>query len=82
VLEVDLVLRVHELVVAGERLEAELVAQSSVFRLICAGRRRADGVHARELVDVAAEAVRRVGVALHEEPLELRPDDRDEPRLA
>ena len=73
VLDVDLVLRVHELVVGGERLQAELVApeQHPEDDLARVGD-GTDGVDARELVDVAAQPVRRVGVALGQEELELR----------
>ena len=73
VLDVDLVLRVHELVVRGERLQAELVApeQHLEHDLARVGD-GADRVDARELVDVAAQAVRRRRVALGEEELELR----------
>ena len=61
-LDVDLVLRVHELVVRGERLEAELVApeQHPEDDLAWVGD-GADRVDARELVDVAAQAVLGVG---------------------
>ena len=57
VLHVDLVLRVHELVVGGERLQAELVApeQHPQHDLARVGD-GADGVDARELVDVAPQA--------------------------
>ena len=76
VLDVDLVLRVHELVVRGERLEAELVApeehlQHDVARI----RDRADGVDPRELVHVPADAARCLLVSLDEEELELGRDD-------
>ncbi len=59
VLDVDLVLRVHELVVRGERLQAEVVAPEQHLEhdpaRIGDG---ADRVDAGELVDVAAQAVR------------------------
>ena len=77
VLDVDLVLRVHELVVRGKRLQAELVTPEQHLEddLARVGD-GADGVDARELVDVAAQAVRRRRVALGKEELELRRDDR------
>ena len=82
VLHVDLVLRVHELVVRGERVEPELVApeQHPQHDLPRVGH-RADRVDARQLVDVAAQAAVGIRVALDEEELELRPDDR-RPALA
>ena len=76
-LDVDLVLRVHELVVRRERLQSEVIApeqhpQDDLARIGDS----ADGVHPRELVDVPAEAVRGFRVALGEEELELGSDDR------
>ena len=77
VLDVDLVLGVHELVVRGERLQAEVVAPEQHLEhdpaRIGDG---ADRVDAGELVDVAAEAVLRGRIALGEEELELGRDDR------
>ena len=83
VLHVDLVLRVHELVVGGEGVEPELVApeQHPQHDLPRVGD-RADRVDARELVDVAAQAAVRLRVTLDEEELELGPDDRVSPRSA
>ena len=82
VLDVDLVLRVHELVVGGERLEAELVAgvqhlEHDPARI----RDEPDRVDARELVDVAAQAAGRRGVALEQEELELGADHRHQVAL-
>ena len=79
VLEVDLVLRVHELVVPRERLEAELVRpqERPQIDLQRVGD-RTHGVDAGELVDVAAEPVRRGGIALAQEPFELRSGDGNE----
>ncbi len=76
-LDVDLVLRVHELVVRGERLQAEVVApeQHPQHDLARVGD-GPDGVDAGELVDVAPKPVRGLGVALGEEELELGRDDR------
>ncbi len=79
VLHVDLVLRVHELVVRRERLEPELVApeEHAEDDLAWIGD-GADGVDPRELVDVTAEAALVVPVALRQEELELGGDDRHE----
>ena len=77
VLEVDLVLRVHELVVGGERLQPELVApEEHPCRELARIGDGPDGVDARELVDVAAQAAVGRRVALADEVLELGRDDR------
>ena len=77
VLDVDLVLGVHELVVRGERLQPEVVApEQHLEHDLARIRDGPDRVDAGELVDVAAKAVLRRGVALGEEELELRGDDR------
>ena len=65
-----------------ERLQAELVApeehlQDDLARIGDGP----DGVHARELVDVASQPVRGLGIALGEEELELGGDDGNEPAL-
>ena len=82
VLDVDLVLRVHELVVRGERLQPELVAPEQHPQHDLA--RIGDGpdrVDAGELVDVTAQAALCRRVALEEEELELRGNDRRQPAL-
>ena len=68
--------------VGGERLQAEVVApeQHPEHDLAWIGD-RADRVDAGELVDVAAQPVRGLRVALGEEELELGRDDRHEPAL-
>ena len=79
VLHVDLVLRVHELVVPGVRLQPELVRPEQHLQVDLARvGDRAHGVDARELVDVAPDPAGRGRIALAQEPLELRPDDREE----
>ena len=65
--------------VSGVRLEAELVGPEEHLQVHLTGvRDRADGVDARELVDVALETARDRRVALAEEPLELGADDRQQ----
>ena len=83
VAQVDLVLRVHELVVHREYIEpdrCELLGHAA-DQPIGVGQ-RADRIDHAQVVHVTAYAVRRGGIADDEEELELRADDRLEAELA
>ena len=82
VAEVDLVLRVHELVVRGVGTQAHPGAgvehPARDAARVALG---ADGVDPRQRVDVADGAFRRAVVRFEQEELELRAHDRAEPKL-
>ncbi len=83
VAQVDLVLRVHELVVDGEDVQADRrqLLGHAAHEPVGVGQ-RADRIDHAQVVDVTAHAVRGGGVADDEEELELGTDDRLEAELA